>query len=237
MNKNKTYYCDWRLQNICAYCGGFADTEDHVPSRCFLDKPHPENLPVVPCCEQCNKDFSHDEEYVSCLIDCMKEETTDITLLSREKTRKTLEHSPALLARIESQRQDFGGITIWHYEKPRFLKVFRKLAFGHLAYMNERVAIDSDFTVTMYLIHAMTAEQRTKFEKSYTSTFLPEVGSRMFAQVPIIIPQEESNKKIICSSSWQIIQEGRYRYCTNAKGDKVKIVIAEYLAIEVSVED
>ena len=55
---------DSRIAGICIYCGGIAKTRDHVPSKAFLDKPYPENIPVVPCCSECNNKFSKDEEYV-----------------------------------------------------------------------------------------------------------------------------------------------------------------------------
>ena len=54
MNPNKRYYGDSRLNYYCAYCGRLADTEDHVPSRCFLDMPYPQDMPVIPCCSKCN---------------------------------------------------------------------------------------------------------------------------------------------------------------------------------------
>ena len=94
MNTNKHYYGDSRLNNYCAYCGGPAETEDHVPSRCFLDKPYPQDLPVIPCCHKCNYEFSKDEEYVSCFIDCMKANTAIPCMIQREKTCKSLLHSP-----------------------------------------------------------------------------------------------------------------------------------------------
>lgn len=72
MKKDKKYYGDTRLNHFCAFCGCPTETVDHVPSKCFLDKPHPQDLPVIPCFCKCNHDFSLDEEYVSCMIDCMK---------------------------------------------------------------------------------------------------------------------------------------------------------------------
>ena len=36
MNTNKHYYGDSRLNNYCAYCGGPAETEDHVRRGAFL---------------------------------------------------------------------------------------------------------------------------------------------------------------------------------------------------------
>ena len=47
-------YADSRLLSDCIYCGGPAETRDHVPSRCLLERPYPENLPAVGCCKECN---------------------------------------------------------------------------------------------------------------------------------------------------------------------------------------
>lgn len=156
MNPNKTYYGDSRLNYYCAYCGSLAETEDHVPSRCFLDKPYPHGLPVVPCCKKCNHDFSIDEEYVSCYIDCMKVQTTNPSDIQREKTRKILLHSTKLQERIASQIRDFGGTIIYDYEKDRSEKVIRKLAYGHLAYENDSLSWDSTYNISMWLLPEMS---------------------------------------------------------------------------------
>lgn len=54
MKKDKKYYGDTKLNHFCAFCGCPTETEDHVPSKCFLDKPHPQDLSVIPCCCKCN---------------------------------------------------------------------------------------------------------------------------------------------------------------------------------------
>lgn len=234
MNKSKkTYYNDWRLKNVCAYCGGFADTEDHVPSRCFLNNPLPDEPPVVPCCEECNKSFSLDEEYVSCVIDCMKEGTTNVPSIQRTKTHNTLNHSIALAEKIKSQCWDSGGVQFWEYEKDRFLRVMRKLAFGHLAYYNETLAFDSDFLVSMKLLEQMNDSERKSFEQPYLNDFVPEVGSRALQKSLFFIVEDGTHKSIKHLSQWETVQEERYRYCTSSEGNKVKFVIAEYLAVEV----
>lgn len=135
---------DQRLENICVYCGEPADTLDHLPSKCFLDKEYPNDLKKVRCCDNCNHKFSADEEYVSCLIDCLKEKTTNPNLIRREKTRKTLSHSAGLLERIKSQIRKFADIEICDIEKSRFELVMYKLAFGHLAYENSSINWDSE---------------------------------------------------------------------------------------------
>jgi hypothetical protein len=69
------YYGDYRLQNRvvyskghdmkCIYCGESANTREHVPSKVFLSRPYPENLPTVPACFDCNNSFSEDELFLS----------------------------------------------------------------------------------------------------------------------------------------------------------------------------
>lgn len=233
MNPNKTYYADDRLNDCCAFCGSYAETEDHVPSRCFLDKPYPQNMPVVPCCKQCNHDFSEDEEYVSCLIDCMKAHTTNPDEIQREKTRKTLLHSIGLKERIASQIRDFGGETIYDIEKERFKKIMRKLAFGHLAYENDSLSWDSTFNISMWLLPEMSDTQKQSFLEPYIGDLLPEVGSRGLLNNTVLISKD--NKECLFLSNWKTFQENRYSYCVSPDSNRVKFIIADYLAVEVRV--
>ena len=174
MKKDKKYYGDTKLNHFCAFCGCPTETEDHVPSKCFLDKPHPQDLPVIPCCCKCNHDFSLDEEYVSCMIDCMKAGTASPTLVEREKTRKSLLHNPKLQERISAQIRDFGGVLLYDIEKERFKTVFRKLAFGHLAYENDTLAWDSPYSIDIHLLSEMSDSQRDDYSRPYRGELLPE---------------------------------------------------------------
>jgi len=78
-------FSDQRLDGHCIYCGNKPDSRDHVPSKVFLDRPFPENLPVVAACTECNQNFSLDEEYVACLLECTLCGTTEPKLLKRGK--------------------------------------------------------------------------------------------------------------------------------------------------------
>lgn len=229
LSPSKTYYNGWRLQNVCAYCGEYADTEDHVPSKCFLDKPLPQNPPVVPCCLKCNASFTGDEEYVFCLIECMKAGTTNPMLLERLKARETLLHSQGLRLRLVDQYQDFGGVKVWKYERERLERVIRKLAFGHLAYENENLLFDAEYNILRCkALPDMNPQERDMFEMPYIDTLLPEIGVRALGNCLLL-------NGSINLSLWHIVQPNRYRYCTSAEGHKVKFVIAEYLAVEVEV--
>ena len=233
MKQDKKYYGDPRLNHFCAFCGCPTETEDHVPSRCFLDKPHPQDLPVIPCCYKCNHGFSLDEEYVSCMIDCMKAGTASPSLIKREKTRKSLLHNPKLQERISSQIRDFGGVLLYDIEKERFNKVFRKLAFGHLAYENDILSWDSSFSIDIHLLSEMSESQRDYFNRPFRCEVLPEVYSHALEHVMLCYEEDGSYSYL---SPWVTIQEGRYRYCVSPNGNIVKFVIAEFLAVEVNIE-
>lgn len=232
MKGNKTYYADDRLNDCCAYCGNFAETEDHVPSRCFLDKPYPQNMPVVPCCHKCNHDFSIDEEYVSCFIDCMKANTADPNKIQREKTRKTLLHSSKLQERIASQIRDFGGETIFDLEKDRFEKVVRKLAYGHLAYENDLLSWNSTYQISLRLLAEMSESQKRYFFEPYRGNLLPEVNSHGLEHIMLY---RETDGACSFYSTWVVVQENRYSYCVSSDGSRIKFIIADFLAVEVRI--
>lgn len=231
MKQDKKYYGDTRLNNFCAFCGCPTETEDHVPSKCFLNKPHPQDLPVIPCCYKCNHDFSLDEEYVSCMIDCMKAGTASPDLVKRKKTRKSLLHNPKLQKRISAQIRNFGGVLLYDIEKERFEKVFRKLAFGHLAYENDTLAWEIPYTIRINLLSDMSDSQRECFFRPYRGE-LSEVRSHGLEHVMLCYEDDGSYSYL---SPWITIQEGRYRYCVSPNGNIVKFVIAEYIAVEVRI--
>lgn len=68
----------------CVYCGDKADTREHCPSKAFLNKPYPTDLPTVPACKQCNNGFSADERYTSAYINYLYEyyENSNIDIFS-----------------------------------------------------------------------------------------------------------------------------------------------------------
>ena len=106
---------DRRQSLWCCQCGGIPNTDDHVPSKVFLDEPHPDDLPTVGVCYTCNNGLSKDEVYLATLIECVLRGTTDTAKLDRVKVKKALHHSPALQARIEACRQTgASGETVFH---------------------------------------------------------------------------------------------------------------------------
>jgi hypothetical protein len=54
---------------VCTYCGkSNPETFDHVPPACIFPDPKPKNLITVPCCINCNRDASKDDEYFKMMI-------------------------------------------------------------------------------------------------------------------------------------------------------------------------
>jgi hypothetical protein len=93
-------FMDERLTGMCVYCGARPDTRDHVPSKVLLDEPYPPELPVVAACEKCNSEFSLDEQYLSCFLECVICGTTDNSGLQRSKIKRILNERVHLNKRL-----------------------------------------------------------------------------------------------------------------------------------------
>jgi hypothetical protein len=97
-----------------------------VPSRILLDKPFPENLPVVPCCDKCNQGFSLDEEYFACAIECIIQGTTEIEFLNRKKIKSILSKKENLKRRIENSFIIENENKYFKIDLPRFENTITK---------------------------------------------------------------------------------------------------------------
>ena len=164
----------------------------------------------------------------------MKANTVIPNEIPREKTHRTLLHSLKLQERIVSQKREFGGMTIYDFEKERLEKVIRKLAFGHLAYENDTLSWDSTYSFSMGLLPEMSDSQKKTFFQSYTGALLPEVSSHGLEH---IVLSYENNDVQYFSSPWISVQEGRYAYCVSPDSNRVKFIIADFLAVEVRIID
>jgi len=225
---------DRRQTGFCVHCGGPTETKDHAPSKVFLDKPYPADLPTLPCCKECNEGFSADEEYLGVFIDCVLSGSTDPAKLHREKTRKALINNSNLRARIERSKKEAdtlggGKIIVWQPEEARVRNVIVKLARCHAAFELNEPQLDEPAHVMFIPLTLMNNEQRQQFEDHPFSGSLqvwPEVGSRAMQRV--MIADEAYNE------GWLIVQEGRYRYMAVGDGNVVvRGVCSEYLGFEV----
>lgn len=220
-------FVDQRLVGICSYCGAFADSRDHVPSKVLLDEPYPMNLPIADSCTACNLGFSASEQYVACLLECVKHGTTQPNESFRAKVAATLKARPAIAQRIEAAKSiaDNGAI-VWQPEGDRVREVILKLARGHLAYELGLQRMDDPvvFQVTPWVV--MSEQERKSFFNIIPSPIYPEIGSRSFKNSLLGKPT--------AYECWHVVQESTYQYAVGqGDGDWVQIFLQDYLACRV----
>lgn len=223
-------FSDSRLDGICAYCGdGNPKTRDHVPSKILLEKPYPDNLPVVPACLSCNQGFSLDEEYFACLLECVIHGTTDIDKLSRNRIKKILTRKKNLWTRLEKAKTEnlFGEIEFLT-ENKRIKNVILKLAFGHARYENSETQFEDPASIWFLPINLMKEEDLETFLSPEEISTLPEIGSRAFQRIAF-------NDERTPASYWKEVQPNAYVYTIThiSGGLGVRMIIWNYLACEV----
>lgn len=232
---NLNNYGDARQSGFCVHCGGPTETRDHAPSKVFLDLPYPENLPVLPCCEACNRGFSSDEEYVAVLLECVISGSASPVRVGREKVRKALMRNDALRRRIERGRKETktvggGDLIVWEPEEVPLRNVVLKLARCHAAFELNEPQLDLPTHFMVAPLISMSDGQRSHFESAPDGEGLagwPEVGSRAMQRL-LIVEDKPS------SEGWVTVQDGRYRYMAVGAGDvMIRGVLSEYLAFEV----
>lgn len=208
----------------CVYCGGAAETADHVPWRILLDDPFPANLPVVPACQACNQSFASDEEYLACFLECVLQGSAVPNALNRPKVRDALSHSPRLAAQLAGAAttgSDYG--LVWTPERQRVEKVLVKLARGHAAHELSSIVLDAPESLSYLPVVALTPEERSVFESGPQFSPWPEIGSRAFLRAAGVHPHATQD-------DWVVVQSGRYRYSVDEGGPIVRMVLSEYLA-------
>jgi len=212
---------------ICVYCGGVPGDRDHVPSLVLLDQPFPEHLPWVPSCKKCNNDFSKDEPYLACLLECIICGTTDPQRLRRKRVVNVFAGNPGLRRNIEDERE---GDLNWRPDHDKVEKIVMKLARGHAAFELYPMLVPPAEIRFMPLC-ALTDQERSSFEHAQSSEqdLLPEVGSRSLMRRVEGNPDSHGY-----GNNWIVVQPNRYRYSViDSDGVLVRIVLSEYLACEV----
>ena len=211
-------------ERICCYCGNWADTVDHVPSKVFLDKPYPDNLPVVPCCRKCNEQFSFDEEYLAVLLECVRWQTFNQEEFKRKKVRKIVEHNPAILKTVrESVHPMLDGHLTIDPDNVRLRKVLTKLIAGHLRFEGlDQLFLHDGLEIHFYQDIHTNREFYERFHFSIYSELLPEVGSRA------LIAMVEQG---YAGAPWFTVQPNIYEYYVAPDNSEVRIIIQNFFGI------
>lgn len=234
-------FADERLIRGCIYCGGPADTRDHVPSKCLLERPYPENLPVVGCCESCNHHFSKDEEYFVCLIESVLCGSTDPEKIGRPSIARIMQNSPALRKRIESSRIEVDGQVSFTPEIERISNVMLKLARGHAAFDLSQLCRTQPDHFWCGPLLSLPQETREAFNSVHFQQLLGEVGSRnmqrlFVTQMTFQAKNGEQQTVEMFINNWTDVQDDQYRYLAidDVDGLIIRIVVAEYFACEIA---
>lgn len=218
-------FSDIRFDHLCAYCAGTPDTRDHVPSRILLEKPYPENLPVVPCCDKCNKSFSLDEEYVACLIECVLCGSTEPEQLNRDVIRTILKRKPALRERLTQGMVSTERGIAFRPEWNRVEKVMLKQLNGHVQFENSEARYEEPDFLLIKPLNTMSSEESVVFWEDHAVSLLPELGSRGFHRA---VQQMQYP-----ATSWQVVQAGGYQYAVDFTPDgatRARVIVRDYLA-------
>jgi hypothetical protein len=118
-----------------------------------------------------------------------------------------------------------NGRPFFNVETERVMNVALKLARGHAAFELNEPQLDNPSNLDILPFTFMTSGVRQDFEASPDSSIWPEVGSRAMQRLVVNEPG---------TSSWIIVQPGKYRYLTSVgNGVVVRIVFSEYLACQV----
>lgn len=215
---------DNRLDSGCVYCGGAPSTQEHAPSKVFLDPPYPKNLPTVWACVECNNGYSKDETFLAALIECVQCGTTDPELLGRSKIRNVLLEAPLLRALIASNLSAVGDTIVTSLDQKRVDSVLVKLTVGHVKFETGVNAGLSDARVSATPLCLMDEGQRFEFDAGDFGALVgwPEVGSRAFEGTAAGL-----------GSCWWNVQDGRYRYRVPSE-QEVRIVLGDYLGAAIS---
>ena len=215
---------DERLGDACAYCGGPANSADHVPSKVLLEEPLPLNLPVVPACATCNRSFSSDEEYVACFLECVIVGAVDSDRI-RPKIKAALQHSPKLAATIalSLQADPEGRQGVDARSSSRYKSNSYSLR-GHAVY-SERTTARRAPCRHLYPIDRYDSE-RSLPASSAQVLENREVGPR--SAVGPFCGKRASSIRKIQDGPWIVVQPNRYRYSVDE--GLVRLVLAEYLA-------
>lgn len=239
--KQLNEYADDRLIHDCIYCGAIADTRDHVPSKILLDKPYPENLPVVGACRNCNSGFSKDEQYLVCFVESALAGLTDPDKIKTESVARAMRRAPALRARIEKAKTSIDGGTYFRAEEGRLKNVALKLARGHAAFELSQPCKSEPDHYWCGPLSILPEEKQDEFNAVHIQQVFGEIGSRniqrMYAMNATVTQPDGSGHEIqAIVNDWVEVQEGRYRFLAidDTGGIVIRIVIYECLACEVA---
>lgn len=177
-----------RDRGLCIYCGSPADTDDHVPPKCFLEQPLPDNPIKVPSCFRCNNRSSLDEEYAIALLSLVGI-TNSLTAKSAEGGR---------VDRAFQRRPSF---------EQRFIDRMKMDELGRVAVLPEFERLDSVLTKVVAGLYWNRYERMVSRERLGPIGYWLLASEQVPAEVFISTYSERFRLK-----RWRIVQPGVFAY-------------------------
>lgn len=183
-----TDFSDSRNKGICVHCGEWPAPDDlsadHVPTKALLKPPHPENVPMVDVCRQCNSGFSRDEEYFVAFLACAISGTINLDADQFPVAARILNHSPRLRKRIDLAKQvqwtlDGNREIQWSPDLERVRRVVVKNGRGHIYYELGEPILYPPSHVGISPIPLLSDERWAQFNDVPHDGLWPEVGCRI----------------------------------------------------------
>jgi hypothetical protein len=226
----------------CVYCGGEADTREHVPSKVFLVKPYPDNLGIIPACLKCNNSYSKDELFLSILIEKLKSKHYGQKYSQSKEVETRIKSNEKIAFEIE---QAIENNSINKFEK-KISRIIFKLALGHSVYeLSEGFKIQ-DGTINYSFLDSMSTRETEEFSLPFNISKepLPEIGSRVYQRIMVLTldlvavndPEQKMDAPIIFLD-WVDVQQSKYNYTSYIFGNKIitKIIINDFMYTEISI--
>lgn len=203
---------------VCIYCGKPANSKDHIPSKCILEKPYPNNLKTVPCCIDCNFSFSNDEQYFLILLSYISSNSMISDRLKPDGLiGKTLRTMPELQKRLDNALQrDEEGNNVIEPEMGRVKMVIKKTSLG--LYYNRYKRI-----IPFNLIDKIEACPYEHIpNKIFIATFTERFNRKKWKCVQknvfeyIFVNHPENKNSVLCimnfyNSLWGFVELPKYR--------------------------
>lgn len=90
--------------DICIFCGKFADTREHIPAKQFFKGKPDKPLVTVPSCNACNAGFQKDEDFFrQFYVSMLMEKSPEAKKLMEGEISRSILRTPALGHQMFSQ--------------------------------------------------------------------------------------------------------------------------------------
>lgn len=220
---------------FCVYCGNSADTREHCPSKVFLKKPYPNDLPVVPACQKCNNGFAQDELYTKAFIELYQNHCYNTPITVSQERKEVREAQQTFSQSVQNGQVCYDD---------RIGRILVKLSICHAAYeLTEGYYADDRSGIPEYISYTfrpnMTDEEIDNANDfiPLNDCILPTLGSRVFNKIYVFEPVLSSHdgdgvgRVPLPVMDWTDVQDKHYRYvCWLDKHHiNIKLVISEFL--------